>query len=520
MKKILLQEFQVPAIINRKHEVSYKEMFQRITLYSRAGFVEAGTRSILFCENREGWIYAYFSIWHKSGIIVPVDEKSTAEDLAYIIKDCQPASIWTSHSHLQVVDKALEMTMANLKVSFVEELERIEIPEGTEEARIEYDSDDIAVIAYTSGTTSVAKGVMLSFGNLLANLNSIAKRLPINTALMRSIILLPLHHTLPMQGSLLIPLILGSGLSICPSLLGPDIIDTLRRKDIGIAVGVPILWIAIIRIIKTKVFAQRFGPTMFKICRILKWRWLSRRVFHSVHELFGEHLYVITGGAAFDYETALDAKALGLDLMEGYGMTETSPIISLPEVDDLYPGAVGPPLPDVEVIIKNGEICVKGPSVMKGYYNRPDETASVFDEEGWLHTGDKGFFDRKGRLHISGRFKELIILSNGKNVNPLEIEEKLLTKSSIVKDVAVTEKNDVLHAIVIPQDSWLKAHQDEDSESIIRKELIKPYNKESAPHKRILSLTVYRGELPRNRMGKLQRFKLKELIADKKNIWA
>lgn len=511
MKKVLLQEYQVPAIVNRKHEVSYEEMLQRISLYSQAGFVKAGARSILFCENREGWIYAYFSIWHKAGIIVPVDEKSSAEDLAYIIKDCQPSSIWTSHSHLKVAAKAMELAKADLKVCLVEDLERTDIPEGTEKARIEYESADTAVIAYTSGTTSVAKGVMLSFGNLLANLNSIAKRLPINPALMRSIILLPLHHTLPMQGSLLIPLILGSGLSICPSLLGPDIIDTLQRKDIGIAVGVPVLWTAIIRIIKTKVFAQRFGPTMFRICRVLQWRWLSRRVFHSVHELLGEHLYVITGGAAFDYETALDAKALGLDLMEGYGMTETSPIISLPTVDDLYPGAVGPPLPDVEVIIKDEEICVKGPNVMQGYYNRPEETASVFDEEGWLHTGDKGYFDRKGRLHISGRIKELIILSNGKNVNPLEIEQKLMAASAIVKDVAVTEKNDVLHAIVIPQESWLEAHQGEDAETIIRKELIKPYNKEAAPHKRILSLTIHHGELPRNRMGKLQRYKLADM---------
>ena len=518
MNQLLNESFRVPAIVTPDHEVSYGEMRKRIQLFAQNAPLQRGCKSILLCENREGWIYAFFSIWLQHGIVVPVDAASTVQDLAYVIHDCQAEHIWASASRQPIVEQTIGQSGATLAVTYIDPLERADIPDSSPEAAIDYEPSDTAVITYTSGTTGQAKGVMLSFSNLLANGEAVIETLHVDTSTMRSILLLPLHHALPMQASLLMPMLAGAGVSLCPSLLGSDIMETLQRSPIGIMVGVPVLWSALIKIMRSKVYARPFGRPMFQLCRLLHWRWLSRRVFAQVHQLMGQNIHLVSGGAALDPEVVRDCLALGLTILEGYGMSETSPVITFTRKGEIQPGSVGRPLRGVDVMIKEGEICVRGHNIMQGYYGRPAETAALFDDEGWLHTGDEGHFDRQGRLYVTGRKKEIIVFSNGKNVNPIEIEERLLAHQDIVKEVAVTEKDDVLHAIVIPTTAWLRAHQDEDQEVALRRELIKPYNKEAASYKRILAVTLYGGELPRNRMGKLQRFKLKDLLSA--NVWA
>ena len=509
----MIKDFHKTAIIAGGRYVSYHEMLQRITLFGEVSQINKGDKAVILCENREAWVYTFFSIWHRRGIAVPVDATSSAQDLAYVLRDCAPQCIWTSVKKVDTARMALKLTGLDLPILTVDEYEQKELPAGTEAAKIDYDSADTAVIIYTSGTTGSPKGVMLSFANMMANVDSVSKEVRIFTQDRRSIILLPLHHVLPLQGCLVAPITTGGGVAIAPAMTGPDIMDTLKRGKVGIMIGVPRLWSTLVRGIMTKVNKSILTRGLFKMCRTLQWRWLSRLIFTSVRQAMGGHIEIlVSGGAALDREIALDIKALGLDLLEGYGMSETAPIIAFTRPDDIVPGSVGKPLPSEKVIIKNGEVCVKGPNVMQGYYNRPDETAAMFDEEGWLHSGDLGRFDDKGRLYITGRTKEIIVLSNGKNINPTEIEFKLEQHADIVKEVGIIQDVDMLKAIIVPQPAWVNGRNDEELEEALKRELLEPYNQEAPSYKRLMSLFVYHGDLPRTKMDKLQRFKLPALV--------
>lgn len=509
----MIKDFKKTAIIAGNHYVSYSELLKRITLFGQHTPSQKGAKTIIFAENREGWIYTFFSIWLNRGIAVPVDCTSSASELAYVINDCQPECIWTTIKKVDTARLALEQTGKTLPILIIDDYEQSEIPENLTPAHIGYDSNDTAVIIYTSGTTGSPKGVMLSFRNLLANIDSVSKEVPIFNQDRRTLILLPLHHVLPLQGSVVAPILNGGGVAICPSMTAPDIMATLQRGKVGIIIGVPRLYQTLFTGMKRKIFEKAITRGLFNMCKSLQWRWLSRLIFSSVRQKMGGHIdYLVSGGAALDKEVAIGLKTLGLDVLEGYGMSETAPIIAFTRPDDIKPGSVGLPLPSTQVKIINGEICVKGPNVMQGYYNRPEETAAMFDEEGWLHSGDLGNFDEKGRLIITGRTKEIIVLSNGKNINPTEIEFKLEHFSDIVKEVGIVQDYDMLKAIIVPQTEWVKGRSDEELEEALKREVLQPYNDEAPSYKKLMSLFVYHGDLPRTKLDKLQRFKLPALI--------
>ena len=369
----MLKDFHKTAIIAGDRYVSYDEMLRRITLFSHITPSQKGAKTIILSENREGWIYAFYSIWENRGIAVPVDAGSTAQDVAYILRDCQPQCIWTSVKKLDTVRMGLKLTSLDIPVHLIDDYEQAPLPADCAQSYVNYDSADTAVIIYTSGTTGSPKGVMLSFANMMANIDSVTKDVPVFNSDRRSIILLPLHHVLPLQGCVVAPFISGGGVAISPAMTGSDIMDTLQRGKVAVMIGVPRLWATLVRGILSKVKANFFTRSLFQMCRSLQWRWLSRLIFTSVRQKMGGHItYLVSGGAALDKEVALDLKALGLDVLEGYGMSETAPIIAFTRPDDIKPGSVGLPLPSTQVTLKNGEICVKGPNVMQGYYNRPE----------------------------------------------------------------------------------------------------------------------------------------------------
>ncbi len=524
----MIKDFHKTAIIAGERYISYTEMLQRIKMFADTqtskvpditrlhdvslGY-ELGAKTIIFSENREGWIYAFFAVWSNRGVAVPVDASSSASELAYVLNDCKPACIWTSIKRVDTVNEALKVAEQDIPVLLIEDYEQLELPESQTPAKIDYDSSDTAVIIYTSGTTGSPKGVMLSFGNLLANIDSVSKEVPIFNQTRRTLILLPLHHVLPLQGSVVAPILNGGGVAICPSMTAPDIMQTLQRGKVGIIIGVPRLYQTLFTAMKRKIYENAITRGLFKMCNALQWRWLSRLIFMSVRQKMGGHIdYLVSGGAALDKEIGVGLKTLGLDVLEGYGMSETAPIIAFTRPDDIKPGSVGLPLPSTKVEIRNGEICVKGPNVMQGYYNRQEETEAMFDEDGWLHSGDLGNFDEKGRLIITGRTKEIIVLSNGKNINPSEIEFKLEHYTEIVKEVGVIQDVDMLKAIIVPQPEWVNGRSDEEVEDALKRELLEPYNQEAASYKKLMSLFVYHGDLPRTKLDKLQRFKLPALV--------
>ena len=509
------------AIIAKDHDVTYSELLQRVVQFARKTPKGKQSKTIIFSENREGWAYAFYSVWMNEGIAVPVDASSTAGDVAYILSDCKPDAVWVSKERESVLKEAIKEAGIEINVLFIDDYERLSL-QGEPPCSIlpwaalsEPDNDDTAVIIYTSGTTGSPKGVMLSYSALKANVHSVSYDVPIYTEKRRALVLLPLHHILPLMGTLIAPLYMGGGIAISPSLSGPDIMDTLCRGQVGIMIGVPRLWQTLYAGIKKKIDESPVARMLFGLCSVAKWRPLSRLVFSSVRKKMGGHIdYLVSGGAALDKEIGEGLRTLGLDVLEGYGMTETAPIIAFTRPGDIIPGCSGLPLPGVECKLVNDELCVKGPNLMKGYYNRPEETAQVIDSEGWLHTGDLAKFDSVGRVTITGRTKEIIVLSNGKNVQPSEIEYKLEKFDRFVKEAAVVQDGDKLTAIIVPQPLWSSTLTDSEAAAQLKREVLEPYNMTVSAYKKIMNVLVYRGELPRTRLDKLQRYKLGSILKE------
>ncbi len=507
----MIKDFQKTAIMVGERNVSYTEMLQRVQLFAQHTTGKAGDRVLVLSENREGWIYAFLSVWARKQIATPVDAGSTAHDVAYIIKDCRPVCVWTSRTKVDIIREAIELAGVQVEIRLIDDYEHA--PVQGDKAVIETRPQDTALIIYTSGTTGSPKGVMLSFANLEANISAVSDDVPIFNAERRTLVLLPLHHVLPLMGTLVIPLCKGGGVAICPTMSGPDIMDTLCRGQVAIMIGVPRLWQTLYMGIKKKIDAHAITRFLFWLCAKVGSPALSKTIFKSVHQKMGGHItYCVCGGASLDREIGNGLRTLGLDVLEGYGMTEAAPMITFTRPGDIVPGCAGLPLSTVECKIVNGELLAKGPNVMQGYYNRPEETAEVLDKDGFLHTGDLARFDEKGRVYITGRSKEIIVLSNGKNVQPAEIEFKLEQYAEMVKEAAVVQDGDMLRAIIVPQTAWIGDKTDETMEVILKREVIEPYNRTVANYKKLMGVFVYRGDLPRTRLDKLQRYKLKEIL--------
>lgn len=500
------------AIIAGERNITFSELLQRVTLYSHHTPQQAGEKTLIFAENREGWIYAFYSIWANHGIAVPVDASSTVSDVAYIINDCHPVGIWTTRQKLEVVEAAMKEAGQAIEVHLIEDYETTAVNDE-KKADITYSEENTALIIYTSGTTGSPKGVMLSFLNILVNIRAVSEEVPIFNDNRRTLILLPLHHVLPLVGTVVMPLYVGGGVAICPSMSGPDIIDTLQRGKIAIMVGVPRLWQTLYGGIKKKIDASAITRGLFNLCASINNKAVSRFIFQTVHKKMGGRMeFMVSGGAALDREIALGLKTLGFELLEGYGMTEAAPMIAFTRPGDLVPNCVGIPPAAMEIKIVNDEVCAKGPNIMQGYYNRPQETAAVIDKDGFLHTGDLGRIDEKGRIYITGRSKEIIVLSNGKNVQPNEIEYKLEKYDQRVKEAAVVQDGDMLRAIIVPQTEWAHNLTDAEVEEALKREVLEPYNLTVTNYKKLMSLYVYRGDLPRTKLEKLKRYMLKDII--------
>ena len=521
---MIIRHFNKAAIITHDGEVSYRQLMGNILSYAdmmpkaeQFSLAEGEKmKTLILSENRSEWIYAFFAVWHNEAIAVPVDATSTVHDVAYIMNDCRPQCIFTSREKEQLARDAMREAGVEMTVIVFEDNvpEPRDVAEG-QEFRFENTSGKVepCLIIYTSGTTGSPKGVMLSYENLEANIRGVADEVPIFNGNRRTLILLPLHHVLPLMGTAIAPITRGCGVAICPSLSGPDIMDTLKRGEIAIMVGVPRLWQTLYTGIMKKMEASAVTRALFNMCKKAQNRRLSRFVFQAVHKKMGGHLdYCVCGGAALDREIGEGLKTLGLEVLEGYGMTEMAPIIAFTRPGDYIPGCAGLPLPSVECKIVGGELLAKGKNLMMGYYNRPEETAEVIDSDGFLHTGDLAEVDEKGRVYLTGRSKEIIVLSNGKNVQPSEIEYKLEKYDSQVKEAAVVQDGDMLRAIIVPQEEWLGTMTDADAEARLKREVLEPYNLTVANYKKLMNVSIYRGELPRTKLEKLQRYKLKELL--------
>lgn len=502
------------AITYGDAKITYTQLKSYISYLAGKYHIERGDNVVIYAENRPEWIYAFYSVWHKGGVAIPIDNMATAEETAYILSDSKPKVIFTTLSKHTLVQEAVTLSKIKAQINVLDEF-NFEKAEPSAYSQIaDADKNNTAVIIYTSGTTGSPKGVMLSYENLITNVRAVSEHIPIYKPMSIVMMLLPVHHIFPLAGTIIIPLYVGATIAISPSMQSADIMETLQNNHVNIIIGVPRLYAAIRKGIVDKIKQSAVANMLFGIAQKLKSKNFSRKIFKKVHvKLGGSIEYLVSGGAALDKEVGSDFQTLGFEVLEGYGMTEAAPMITFTQPGRVKIGSPGEIMRETKVEIRDGEITASGPNIMKGYYNKPDETDEIL-KDGWLYTGDLGYIDNEGFLFITGRKKEIIILSNGKNVNPTELEEKI-ESSPFIKECGVFYHDDQLQAIIVPEYNAME-NKGVDINEFMKWQVIEPFNKTVSAYKKIMGFHVNHGELPRTRLGKLQRFKLPSfaLLAD------
>ncbi|SHJ66668.1 AMP-binding protein [Pseudobutyrivibrio xylanivorans] len=443
-------------------------------------------------ESSLQWISSYLGIVTGTNVAVPLDALLPQKELIDLINraDCQvlflsPKLISLAEPALQQCKKlkqiwllqdSYEQNIPNAKIGTLSELMDL----GKDKADTDGAApDSIATIIFTSGTTGKSKGVMLTQKNLFDNVKNVDYEEAPGCVMMS---VLPIHHAYCLVMDWLKGFSLGA--IVC-------INDSLMHMVRNISIFRP----------KVILMVPLMIESIYK--RLSSLTELSDEMIYET--VFGGNLKIIfTGGAHLDPFYIDEFKKYGIDIYEGYGMSECSPVITTNTVDNHKPGSIGKPLANVQIKFVDGEILVKGTSVMKGYYNMPEETSATL-EGGWLHTGDKGYLDKDGYLFINGRVKNLIILSNGENVSPEEIENKL-GLCPLIAEVIITGNNTGLTANIYPDDDY--AQRQCLNPLDINKELqdyIDKYNYGQPSYRHITNLVVRTDPFIRNTTGKIKR---------------
>ena len=512
---IFVKDYNKTAIIYDDREYSYKEVILSAKSFSERINIKKEDRVIIFMENRPELLFSFLGIWNKQGTCVCLDGGFSGEELTYYIKDCEPKYIFTSKVNYEAAVKGLEL--AGMRNS-VEILIVDDIP-------IDYTGDDLTIeiedkyfvslILYTSGTTGNPKGVMLMFDNILINMEGLDEYKMFRTT-DRVLALLPMHHIFPLLGAGVVPLGKGSTIVFLKEVSSQAMVEALQKYKITFIIGVPKLWEMLHKKIMEKINGGKITKFIFKLAEKINNKNFSRKIFKKVHDGFGGNIrFFVSGGSKLDPQVSRDFLTLGIDVCEGYGLTETSPMISFTPTDEVVPGSAGKILTGVTVkIADDGEILAKGRNVMKGYYGRPDATAEVIDKDGWFHTGDLGEI-KNGLLYVTGRKKEMIVLSNGKNINPIEIEQWIMANTDLIKEMAIMDYEDKLTAVIYPD--FYKLHEEgiTNITETFKKGVIDKYNKQAASYKKVLDVKIVQEELPKTKIGKIRRFMLKDVINKK-----
>lgn len=418
-------------------------------------------------ENRYEWELAYLSISAGTGVVVPLDKALPDNEIENLILRSQVEAIFYSKKYDEIMNKLREKKNTNLKYFISMELQENDngiysqkllvekgkklIKEGNSsylDAKI--DAEKMGVMLFTSGTTAMSKAVMLSHKNIVTNVMDIIQRFDLNEE-DRFLSFLPLHHVFECTVGFLYPISIGGSICFCEGV--KHMAENIKEFDITAMISVPAVFDIIYRkVMKTiekkgKLEAIKKGKKISNLLLKIKID-VRKQLFKEIHESLGPKLkLVVTGGAALDPETEAGFNDLGFDVEQGYGLTETSPVIAAETPKCRRLGSIGKCFPSVEVKIDNpdengvGELMAKGPSIMIGYYENDEATKKALDADGWFHTGDLARIDEDGYIYISGRKKSVIVLNNGKNVFPEEIET-LLNKVEGIKESFVYEKKE------------------------------------------------------------------------------
>jgi long-chain acyl-CoA synthetase len=474
---------------------SYRDLYddvQRVATLLQSRGIGKGDRVVLWGPNAPHWVLAYFGCLRIGAVVVPLDLRSTSDFVQQVTSKTSPV--------LAFVSRVTPLADARLEVPTLlfEDLEHL-IYDLASPRDVFLTGDDLAEIMFTSGTTGDAKGVLLTHRNLLANLESVQQVIP-GSASFRMLSLLPLSHMFEQMGSLFSGLGCGASITFVTSRQPALLLKLMRERRITMMLLVPQALDLFMKGIEREVAKQgkqRVWELSLKLARRLPMK-LRRLLFHKVHARFGGHLeIVVSGGAALDRTLGEKWNLIGINVLQGYGATEASPVISTHPLDDPRFDSVGKPVPGVDVqIADDGEILVRGPNITQGYWQAPEQTARAFDGE-WYKTGDQGYLDAEGYLHIKGRKKDMIVLADGRNVYPEDVEEVLKADPAVTDATVVgldADGGPQVHAVFLLEEP-------EKAGAIVKRA-----NERLGEHQRIRGFTVWpEADFPRTHTLKVKK---------------
>jgi long-chain acyl-CoA synthetase len=497
--------------------------------------LQRGDRCVILAENDARWCAAFLGILQTGAVAVPLDTNYAPKQIARLVQDCGARLLMASPRMEAAAREAVAQAGGDARkpagcvvLPLAGDGPAAEAPEQIPACLAV--REDPAVILYTSGTTADPKGVVLTHGNLLAELEGIVRTVSLDES--DAILgVLPLYHALALVANLILPFSIGARVVYLETLNTTELLRALQERGITALCCVPQFFYLIHERVRQQVaaggLAQRaaFG-LLLRLNAILRRMGvnLGPRFFARVHRTLGRRMrLLVTGGSRFDPAIGRELYAMGFNIMQAYGLTECTGGATVTRPGDRHVETVGQPLYGVEVKIAprettgeeefaDGEVMIRGPIVMQGYFNRPDATAEAL-REGWLMTGDLGVMDRQGRLRITGRKKEIIVLSSGKNVYPEEAEAHYL-RSPCIKEICVMGLErpgepaaERLHAVVVPNLEVMRARKVVNMRDVLRFE-IESQGVGLPSHKRVQSFELWTEDLPRTTTRKLKRFEI------------
>jgi len=485
--------------------------------------VSARAPVALMAPNSPEWIVCFWGLIAAGRTVMPLDRQMSAGERQRCLEHSGCESVFTTQEYAS--------WFANLGIA-------VHLLDGAEDdphswRALEGDRitalpqaapEDTACLLYTSGTTGHPKGVPLSHRNLLSNVEALLAEGIVDRGA-RILIPLPLHHAYPLCVGLLSGLASGAALVFPAGLGGPELMRATHEGEATVMLAVPRLYEALLDGVIARAvdggglsggaFSWLFG--LSKLCRK---RWglgLGRVLFGVVRMRVGPRLrLLVSGGARLDPDVAWGLEALGWTVLSGYGLTETSPMLTFNTLDARDIETAGRAVPGVQLRIaaepgkRDGEVQVRGPNVFKGYLDNVDDTQASFTADGWFRTNDTGYLDEKGFLHLIGRSGDLIVLADGKNIAPEEVE-KVYLESPFIGEIAVLERKGLLVGILVPDEDAIRKYGAARLEELMREE-IDVGSFKLPPYQRIHGYRLRREPLPRNPLGKLRRHLLGEIF--------
>ncbi len=493
-------------ILFKNQNITYGEAWQKakkLALFLQKKGYKKGDAIAILAVNSPEWCITFMAVTAIGAIALPMDTNLLPEQYRQMAKSAGIRAAFVSVQFRGVFRK-----VPVIKIE--------DEPASIKSAKLKEPSvaiDDVASMLFTSGTTGKPKIVALTHGNILAVAIDCTK-LEEYTSADVTLAMLPLYHVYAFESTFLAPLVTGSSIVFQNSLKGPDIIKALSENPITIFPAAPQMWELFFDALVAKVKAQsklKYRIFMFflgsaPVLRAIGLGFILNKVFHPVHDVFGHKMrFFISGGAPLKKEYFNYYRNMGFYIMEGYGLTETTGPIAIPYYKDAEAGSVGPPIRGNEVKIKNvnedgiGEIWLKGPAVMAGYYRNKEANDLAFDKERFFNTQDLGYVDKGGNIHITGRVKNVIILDSGKNVYPEELE-LYFRKSPLVAEIAVFGKKiagrETVYAVIVPAVKGALGYEK------IREE-VTALNKGLPSYKTVSRFAVSIDPLPRNSTRKV-----------------